>query len=343
MVYGKAGHFAGWPANNGLWHWGGIEVLVAFSVGAFREQPGHNIEGPIRTLLARSLDQGETWVSDGDEPFAFQAAPRPLATPLAFESSGAALRVVGTGYHGSDCPSGAFFQSSDRGRSWRGPFALTGLLEAPELAGWEITARTDVLEEGPQRCLMMLSARNGGWLTDRTFCARTTDGGRTFQFVAWVVPPSDPARAVMPATVSLRNGGLVTLLRRRLKAHQGCWIEAFGSSDQGSRWRSLGRVAHTGEDNGNPPALCQLVDGRLCCVVGDRRRHWLLAYMSRDGGQSWGEKQVLRADFCPDRFGDADLGYPRLCQRADGQLLALYYWATIDRPEQHIAATIWAP
>jgi hypothetical protein len=39
---------------------------------------------------------------------------------------------------------------------------------------------------------------------------------------------------------------------------------------------------------------------------------------------------------------DADFGYPRLAQRSDGQLVAIYYWACRERPHQHIAATIWA-
>jgi hypothetical protein len=38
-----------------------------------------------------------------------------------------------------------------------------------------------------------------------------------------------------------------------------------------------------------------------------------------------------------------DLGYPRLVQRPDGKLVAMYYWATKENPEQHIAASIWQP
>jgi hypothetical protein len=40
---------------------------------------------------------------------------------------------------------------------------------------------------------------------------------------------------------------------------------------------------------------------------------------------------------------DADLGYPRMAQRADGRMVTTYYWATRAMPEQHIAATIWDP
>ena len=51
-------------------------------------------------------------------------------------------------------------------------------------------------------------------------------------------------------------------------------------------------------------------------------------------------------DFAVDRCSGndmADLGYPRLVTRADGQLACMYYWATTARPEQHIACTVWRP
>lgn len=39
----------------------------------------------------------------------------------------------------------------------------------------------------------------------------------------------------------------------------------------------------------------------------------------------------------------ADMGYPRLARRTDGKLVAMYYWASSEHPQQHIAATIWQP
>jgi hypothetical protein len=69
----------------------------------------------------------------------------------------------------------------------------------------------------------------------------------------------------------------------------------------------------------------------------------MLARLSRDGGRTWGEDLVLRKDFQPDKFGDMDFGYPRLVQNNSGELVALYYWATKEHPQQQIAATIWKP
>ena len=68
-VHERAGVFAGWPANNGIWSWEGREILVGLVVGAFEEQPGHNIHEPYRCILARSLDQGETWSAVEPEHF----------------------------------------------------------------------------------------------------------------------------------------------------------------------------------------------------------------------------------------------------------------------------------
>jgi hypothetical protein len=41
--------------------------------------------------------------------------------------------------------------------------------------------------------------------------------------------------------------------------------------------------------------------------------------------------------------GLRDMGYVRLVQRSDGKLVAIYYWATDDKPQQYIAASIWEP
>ena len=40
---------------------------------------------------------------------------------------------------------------------------------------------------------------------------------------------------------------------------------------------------------------------------------------------------------------DPDLGYTRLVERTDGRLVVMYYWATAENPQQHIAASIWTP
>jgi hypothetical protein len=99
-------------------------------------------------------------------------------------------------------------------------------------------------------------------------------------------------------------------------------------------------------------------------VYGNRTRRQVLARVSgqgsgqdarstgaRDGqdahptdlpGATWEPERILR-DGYSSLEEDEDFGYPRLVQRADGRLVAMYYWASARRPMQHIAATIWEP
>jgi hypothetical protein len=77
-------------------------------------------------------------------------------------------------------------------------------------------------------------------------------------------------------------------------------------------------------------------------VYGNRARRQIVARLSTDEGRTWGQAIVLRDDF-QSVDDEPDFGYPRVTQRADGHLLALYYWATSSHPQQHIAATIWEP
>lgn len=55
-----------------------------------------------------------------------------------------------------------------------------------------------------------------------------------------------------------------------------------------------------------------------------------------------GEEIVLRS-----KYGSldswADMGYVRLLERSDGKLVAMYYWASPEHPQQYIAASIWQP
>ena len=221
---------------------------------------------------------------------------------------------------------------------------MTGLPAAAELKGWELTPRTDYLTISPAECAALMSARppgkSGG---DRLFVARTKDGGRTFAFDAWIVGPDDPHRAVMSSTVRLNEKDWVCAVRRRTPAKDESWIDAYATADGGRRWSHAARVADTGAFNGNPPALARLADGRLCCAYGERNTRQMRARLSDDAGRTWGDELVLRNDYRPDKFGDADFGYPRMVPRADGRVVTVYYWADPERPEPHIVATLWTP
>ncbi|HUT75496.1 MAG TPA: sialidase family protein [Armatimonadota bacterium] len=343
VVAHEPGKFYGWPANSGLWTWENGEVLVGFTTGDYVEKPGHNIAEPYRGGLARSKDDGLTWTVQSPTGYVCEAGePRTLGSKTDFTQTGFAMRVSGAGYHCQGKHPGTFCISTDRGGTWEGPYLLNGLAQEPQLAGLEITSRTEYVVLDTHTCLLFMSARHPHH-SDRAFSAVTDDGGKSFRFRSWIVSFDDPWRAVMPSVARGPDGTLAAAVRRRALPADDCWIDAYISQDLAQTWEFAGRIGDTGPGNGNPPALVRLDDSRLCCVFGDRARRCMVARLSADLGASWGTETVIRDDFQPDRFGDPDLGYPQLFQRRDGQLVAMYYWATRELPHQHIAATIWSP
>lgn len=305
---------------------------------------------PHISMLARSKDGGETWQIQ--KPTGYQGDighkmndAIPLPKKIKFTSPGFVMRVEGYGYHGNSGQQ--WFYSLDKGESWNGPYPFGNLLNHPELVGKQFTGRTAYLVNGPYDCFLFLSVRDLKSsseisTTEKVFLAQTVDGGLSFEFVSWVVPPSDPHRAVMPAPVRVTENKLVTAIRRR--GGDACWIDCYHSQDNGKTWSFLSRVSDTGnaKTNGNPPAMIRLEDGRLCCVFGDRDRRIMLAKYSEDDGKTWGPDQILRDDF-KSINGYPDLGYPRLFQRPDEKLVTIYFWCSPARPETHIVATIFEP
>jgi len=153
----------------------------------------------------------------------------------------------------------------------------------------------------------------------------------------------------MPAVCRLKDGSIVATVRANRverdakgEAFMAGHVDAYGSADQGRTWSFLSRVGETGGamQNGNPPALVALEDGRIACAYGDRRTARIMMRLSSDGGKTWGDELVARDDFHKDEDGTSDMGYPRLVTNHDNNLVVVYYWATKEIPQGHIAATI---
>ncbi len=346
-VYFEEGMFGGWPANHGIWSWGD-EILVGFSKGYYKDLGDrHHIdrEKPEIHMLARSLDGGESWSIEDpglngdlliDGGGYLHGVPRPgVEIPPLMESRGGidfthpdfALTV-----RTNDINSGIgrFFYSYDRGRDWEGPFRL------PNFGAPGIAPRTDYLVNGKSDCMLFITAAKENGEEGRPLCVRTRDGGMTWDLVSWIGPEPE-GFSIMPASVRLSDTDILVAVRRREGPRR--FISAYLSEDNGASWVYLNDPAPD-EGEGNPPAMIRLADGRICLVYGYRAEPFSIrAKLSEDGGRSWGGDIVLRDD-----GAGRDIGYPRVVQRPDGKVVALYYFTEKGfRPERYIGATIWTP
>ena len=356
-IYHEPGRYAGWPANYGIWSWGD-EIVVGFTLGYHDAAGGFHTRDrsrPFVAMQARSLDGGQTWRvqqtpcrSPGNrglsadehvrpelglgEALRRQSAPAPCPGDMDFTHPDFALMCARSGLR-----AGAvswFYLSTDRCRQWRGPFRL------PLFGQTGVAARTDYLIFGPQEGLLFLTAAKPNGDEGRVFCARTLDGGQTFQFVSWIGPEYE-GFSIMPASAALPAGRILAALRcrggGRDEGTETNWIDLYASDDQGQTWHLLNRPAPNTGVGGNPPTLTRLQDGRLCLTYGFRDAPaGIRARLSADGGITWSDEIILRAD-----GGNHDLGYPRTVQRPDGKIVTVYYFNDHPDGERYLAATIW--
>ena len=337
VVYHEEGRFGGWPANNGIWSWGD-EILVGITKGYFKHKKHHHSydqSKPGLAVQARSTDGGETWTLEDPENYVGDGGkPAVLWRRIDFSHSDFALRNERD----------LFFFSYDRGKTWKGPYRY------PEMDVGPLTSRTDYLPQTKDECLFFLSCKTESvkaTLQDRTFCARTTDGGRTMRFLGWMTE-TDTIRSVMPATVRVSDTHLVSAMRRRFDPPitekpvlTKNWIDVYESHDNGKTWSFLHKIAKTdtGLRNGNPPSMVRLDNGRLCVMYGYRGVPYTIrARVSDDNGKTWSKEIILR-----DGARNWDIGYTRSVVRKDQKVVTLYYFTSEDPFENHIAATIWDP
>lgn len=331
IVFSEPNVYAGWPANHGAWQWGN-ELAVGFITGAYQPRGMHSVAFPLHKRIARSLDGGETWNTPADS-FAFK--PRVNNTTdgvIDWAHPDLALRFCGDYDHGGDSTrKGGFYQSYDRGHTWTGPFRVQGPWD--DNTKIMCTARTNYLQA--RRMVFLAAGHKDTWGADRAFVA-VWEKDR-FEFKGWI-DDAGVHRCVMPA-VAEAHDMLFAACRR--KDGKRCWIELYGSRT-GDAWVPLCEVAETGYHNGNPPALCSLADGDLCLIYGQRTHAVMIAHRIHAGKP--GPAVLIRGDDYQDATGDHhDIGYPQVFQRPDGKVVAVYYWATAERPHQHIAATIFDP
>lgn len=336
LIYRESGRFGGWPANHGIWSWGN-EIVVGFSAAYFKHMPldRHQYDNtkPEEPRLARSLDGGQSWTIEAPKsllpPEQGGAPASNLTQPMDFSNPDFAMTIR---FLNKDNGASLLFYSTDRGKTWHGAyhFPTFGLLG--------VAARTDYVIEGKRQALVILTASKSNGKEGRLFCARTTDGGLHWNRVSWIGDEPEGFR-IMPSTVRLPNGDLLTAARTHAP-NETNWIDLYRSHDRGKTWAMEPRpVASTGAHGGNPPSMIRLKDGRLCLTYGYRSEPFgIRAKLSRDGGKTWGDEIVLRAD-----GAWWDLGYVRSVQRPDGKIVTIYYFNDQPSTERFIEATIWDP
>lgn len=349
-IFSEPGRFAGWPANHGIWSWND-EILVGFARGYTKDlgPDRHAIdrEKPEEHLLARSKDGGKTWTIENP-------------------SEKGALIPYGKTLHGiappwlkekkwEDCPGGIdftnpdfvmalrmtnhhigpsrFYYSMNRGKDWQGPFHLN--IDDPNGRPIYISARTSYIVNGPHDCHVFLTAGKQDGEEGRIFCARTTDGAKTWQFQSWI-GDEPKGYAIMPSAVRVGKSELFVTVRCR--EGDDSWIDAYRSLDDGRTWKFDNKaVPTTGE--GNPPSMIKLADGRICLTYGVRAAPYeMRARLSDDGGRTWGKEIVLRGN-----GGGRDIGYPASVQLPNGNVVTTYYFHNTLLSDRFVAATIWNP
>lgn len=349
-IYDVDHKFGGWPANHGAWNWGN-EILVGFSIGDHKDLgERHNIdrEKPEHHVLARSIDGGHSWKLEYPAeqhvlvgptgrgfrhgtlpPGQYEAEPIDCPGGVDFTHPDFAMTLRMTK---SDSGVSRFYYSYDRGQTWKGPFKL------PMMGQKGISARTDMVINGKHDCLFFLTVAKQNNQEGRVICARTTDGCKSFQFVS-KVGPEPKGYYVMPSTVRLSPSELLCAIRCKSGDDEKprSWIEAWRSKDDCKTWQFDQELADCGV--GNPPSMIVLKDGRLCMTYGHRADPFeMRAILSSDEGKTWSKPFVIEAN-----GAGRDLGYPRTVQRADGNIVTMYYFTDKSKPFRKINATIWNP
>jgi hypothetical protein len=352
-VYRVPGRYAGWPANYGIWSWED-EIVTGFTLGYHNDEGGFHARDtaqPFIAMQSRSRDGGLTWNSaqaplhapgnmgiSADEHMAAPqgrvadrvGAPVPPPGGIDFTHPDFALLCARTGLKAG--AESWFYTSTERCQSWDGPYTL------PMFDQLGIAARTDYLVDGRHEVTLFLTATKPNGEEGRVFGATTRDGGRSFEFVSWL-RPDPPGFDIMPASLRLDNGGIITALRTRNASGGGDSIDLMRSDDNGVSWRHISTPAPDTGTGGNPPAMIRLSDGRICLTYGFRDApSGIRAVLSRDQGETWETEIVLRDD-----GGNHDIGYPRSAQRKDGSVVTVYYYNDSPDGERYIAATIWKP
>lgn len=303
-------------------------------------------QSSARDHYARSQDGGESWTvenayENGQSGWRYNnrlsedkaESPVELEEAIDFTNPNLALTFQ---RQTNDTGPSHFYYSYNNGKEWNGPYKL------PNLGTEGIATRTDYIIDGEQELTAFFTVAKSNGEEGRILCARTTDGGQTWEKVAWVGPEPEGFE-IMSSSVRLSPQELLTVVRHRTGEGKSL-LTSYHSDDNGESWNRLeDPVSNTG-DGGSPPTLVKLENGDLALgyVVRQEDGSRVCVKFSSDEGQSWSDEIILRED-----GATADIGYPRMIQRPDGKLLIVYYWNNALQedtdPYRYIGGTIFDP
>lgn len=367
IVYRDDKAFSGWPFTSGFWQSANGDYILGMKKVAadYSDTSAINHDqvaksGP-KIMTIRSTDKGRTWDAGTlqllydlgpDQASMFDNAPPDYSACAPFDFSDPDVLVACGGTPDTFRPNSDTWLrvSTDGGETWRHPIRV-------HKAGFpSVTGHNSFLVRADGTSLMFGTvALEDGWKR-RPAVFASVDGGAYWTFVSFITPKEDDGAADTDRSLSLRYGGhryfyprpilladgrILCSMRSQREATSVTWTEMFLSEDGGRTWSFRSRV----NDWGAPGDLARMADGRIACVYGYRMPPYgIRARISEDEGRTWGRELVLRDD-----GGSWDLGYPRVIERAPGELLTLYYMNTRDDPIQlnggvrHIAWTSFTP
>lgn len=366
VIYRDDKAFCGWPFICGFWSVGS-DYLVAFQKKPANYADPSDINhdevakfGP-KIMTIRSTDSGRTWNQDSlallydlnaDQAALFADLPADYSAepPVDFNDPNALVASGSTPDYFRPHSRAWIRVSTDGGHNWRHPI-LAPNVGFPSVSGHA----SPLVRPDGVHLLFMTVVTEDGWKR-RPAVYAAVEGGAFWTFVSFITPPWDDGAAehdrslpirfsahryFYPRAIMLPSGRILCSLRCQRDPTSVFWTELFASDDGGRTWSFLSRV----NDWGAPGDIVRMSDGRIACVYGYRLPPFgIRARLSEDEGRTWGPELILRDD-----GGSWDLGYPRVIERAPGELFAMYYMNTKDDPIQsnggvrHIAWTSFRP
>lgn len=280
-----------------------------------------------RLDIVFSSDEGETWSS----PTVVVDSPVDDRNP-AFGQAADGTLVVGfwrtatydeTGKYNPnlDKPRNTWVtRSKDGGRTWSEPAEI----DVRDIGWGSPFGKILTLPDGA-----MLMAIYGGPVrepgtpekgrSDASYLYRSTDNGATWRRFSQIAPGHGQFNET--ALLQLPSGEILAAMRSRAGA---VWLTRSG--DGGLTWSEPKRVT---PDGVHPADLCQLADGRLLLVVGNRIGPLGVSGMVAAPGEEFDwERHFTLVDDAISR----DCGYPSSVLLKDGRALTVYY---ATRVRQH--------